>query len=129
MRTRYWADKKSGPVVTRANTPIQGGRNVVFGADHAVRAKRPVTKKTAAELLAADDNKRKAGCREESLLTAVQRETLINRAGENYMDRLVAPRPKSDKPPDPFVKRKNESVAEYVARINRAIKAAGKDSE
>lgn len=116
MNNRYRADKKSGPVVVRL-TQVQAGRNVVFGPDKCERAKRPVTKKTASELLVADDNKRKNGVRPENLLTAVQRETLVARAGDNYSDRLE----ENKKPVDPFQKRKGETTEEYISRINRLL--------
>ena len=102
MRTRYNADAKSGPVVTVG--PVAGGRNVVFGGDKAVRGKRPCSKKTAAELLYKDDEH----CRGPQL-TAIQRETLVKRAGDQYKKR------------DPFAKRPTESVQDYVARVNKLV--------
>ncbi|KKK77984.1 hypothetical protein LCGC14_2848100 [marine sediment metagenome] len=61
------------------------------------------TKKTAILLLERDDDN-------QGMLTAVQRETLEARAGEQYRKR------------DPFDKRPSETTAGYVARIRRVMK-------
>ena len=62
--------------------------------------RRPIRKKTAAELLEKAD----AG---QAKLTASQRETLEARAGKSY------------KKKDPLVKRPDESTQEYLARIQK----------
>lgn len=105
MRLRYRADWKSGPHVQRRE---DDGRRFVHmaGVDHCTRWKRPVTKKTAAELLYQDDDRDGTN---QDRLTREQRVTLEKRAGKQYTKR------------DPFEKRPTESVEAYVARINRLV--------
>lgn len=65
---------------------------------------RPCTKKTAVMLLERDDNS-------PGLLTTIQRETLEERAGDQYRKR------------DPFERRPSESSDEYVRRINKIMES------